>query len=76
MDCLGTYFTHAQSCGVTRVQSATQWTASIHILYMPRADVTRVASSPLEASFKKPFEGFKPPSSPTEAPFKPLQSPL
>ena len=30
MDCLGTYPTHVQTCDVTRVQSATQWTASVH----------------------------------------------
>ena len=24
MDCFGTYFTHAQTCNVTRVQSATE----------------------------------------------------
>ena len=29
MDCLGTYFTHAQTCNVTRVQSAPKWTASV-----------------------------------------------
>ena len=28
MDCFGTYFTHVQTCDVTRVQSATEWTAS------------------------------------------------
>ena len=33
----GTYFTHAQSCNVTRVQSATEWTASVHTLHMPKA---------------------------------------
>ena len=33
MDCLGTYFTHVQTCNVTRVQSATQWTASVHTLH-------------------------------------------
>ena len=32
MDCFGTYSTHAQTCDVTRVQSATQWTASEHTL--------------------------------------------
>ena len=26
MDCSGTYFTHVQTCDVTRVQSATEWT--------------------------------------------------
>ena len=36
MDCFGTYFTHAQTCYVTRVQSATQWTASVHTLHMPK----------------------------------------
>ena len=25
MDCFGTYFTHVQTCNVTRVPSATQW---------------------------------------------------
>ena len=42
MDCFGTYFTHAQTCDVTRLQSATQWTASVHTLHMPKPDVTRV----------------------------------
>ena len=32
MDCFGTYFTHAQTCDDVRVQSATQWTASVHFL--------------------------------------------
>ena len=32
----GTYSTHAQTCDVTRVQSATQWTASEHTLHMPK----------------------------------------
>ena len=36
MDCFGTYFTHVQSCDVTRVQSATQWTASVHTLHMSK----------------------------------------
>ena len=30
---------------VTRVQSATQWTASVHTLHMPKPDVTRVQSA-------------------------------
>ena len=30
MDCFGTHFKHVQSCDVTRVQSATEWTASVH----------------------------------------------
>ena len=47
MDCFGTYFTHAQSCDVTHVQSATEWTASVqsvtewtasvHTSHMPKA---------------------------------------
>ena len=32
MDCFGTYFTHIQTCNVTRVPSATEWTASVHTL--------------------------------------------
>ena len=35
-DCFGTYFTHIQTCDVTRVQSATQWTASVHTLHMSK----------------------------------------
>ena len=45
MDCFGTYFTRAQTCDETRVQSATQWTASVHTLHMPKPDVTRVQSA-------------------------------
>ena len=33
MDCFGTYFTHAQSCDSVRVQSATEWTASVHAYF-------------------------------------------
>ena len=33
MDCFGTYFTHVQTCVNVRVQSATQWTASVHTLH-------------------------------------------
>ena len=36
MDCFGTYFTHAQTSDVTRVQSASEWTASVHTLRMPK----------------------------------------
>ena len=36
MDCFGTYFTHVQTSDVTRVQSATEWTASEHTLHMPK----------------------------------------
>ena len=37
VDCFGTNFTHVQSCDVTRVPSATQWTASVHTSHMPKA---------------------------------------
>ena len=30
----GTFLTHAQSCNVICVQSATEWTASVHTLHM------------------------------------------
>ena len=40
MDCFGTYFTHAQSCDNVRVPSATEWTASVHTLHMPKAVIT------------------------------------
>ena len=40
MDCLGTYFTHVHTCNVTRVQSATEWTAWVHT-----RNVTRVQSA-------------------------------
>ena len=40
MDCFGTYFTHAQSCDNVRVPSATEWTASVHTLRMPKAVIT------------------------------------
>ena len=36
MDCFGTYFTHVQTCDVTLVQSATEWTASVHTLHMSK----------------------------------------
>ena len=40
MDCFGTYFTHAQSCDNVPVPSATEWTASVHTLHMPKAVIT------------------------------------
>ena len=40
MDCFGTYFTHVQSSNVTRVQSATEWTASVLTLHMSKRNVT------------------------------------
>ena len=42
MDCFGTYFTHAQTCDYVRVQSATEWTASVHTLHMPKPVITFV----------------------------------
>ena len=45
MDCFGTYVTHVQSCNVTRVQSATEWTASVHTTHVQSCNVTRVQSA-------------------------------
>ena len=45
MDCFGTYSAHMSKPNVTRVQSATEWTASEHTLHMPKPNVTRVQSA-------------------------------
>ena len=45
MDCCGTYFTHVQTCDVTRVQSAMEWTASVQTTHVQTCDVTRVQSA-------------------------------
>ena len=45
MDCFCKYFTHVQTCNVTRVQSATEWTASVHTLHMSKPNVTHVQSA-------------------------------
>ena len=42
MDCFGAYFTHAQTCDDVRVQTATQWTASVHTLHMLKPVMTFV----------------------------------
>ena len=42
MDCFGIYFTHAQTCDNVRVKTATQWTASVHTLHMPKPVITFV----------------------------------
>ena len=42
MDCFGTYVTHVQTCDNVRVQSATQWTASVHTLHMSKPVITFV----------------------------------
>ena len=39
---LVSYFAHAQTCNVTRVRSATQSTASVHTLRMPKPVITFV----------------------------------
>ena len=36
---------HMSKPNVTRVQSATQWTASVHTLHMSKPNVTRVLSA-------------------------------
>ena len=53
MDCFGTYLTNAQTCDNVRVQSATQWTASVHILHMPKP-VIRFVFSGCACSFLGP----------------------
>ena len=40
MDCYGTYFTHAQTCDNLPVPSATEWTATVHTLHMPKPVIT------------------------------------
>ena len=42
MDCFGTYSTHAQTCDNVPVQSATQWTASLHTSHMHKTVITFV----------------------------------
>ena len=42
MDCFGTYSTHAQTCDDVLVRSATEWTASVHTLHMPKPVMTFV----------------------------------
>ena len=44
-DCFGTYVTHAQTCDYVRVQSATEWTASVHTLHMPKPVITEWTAS-------------------------------
>ena len=36
MDCFGTYFTHVQTCDVSRVPNATEWTASGNTSHMSK----------------------------------------
>ena len=36
MDCFVTDFTHVQTCDVTRVQSAAEWTALVQALHMSK----------------------------------------
>ena len=47
MDCFGTYFTHAQTSDVTRVQSASEWTACFgtYFTHAQTSNVTRVQSA-------------------------------
>ena len=42
MDCFRTCFTHVQTCDDVRVQSAVQWTASVHTLHMSKPVITFV----------------------------------
>ena len=46
MDCFGTYFTHVQTCDYVCVQSATEWTASVHTFtHVQTCDYVRVQSA-------------------------------
>ena len=45
MDCFGADFTHVQTCDVTRVQSVTEWTASVQTLHVSKPDVTHGQSA-------------------------------
>ena len=49
MDCSGTYFTHVQTCDVTRLQSASQSYAmdcfGTYFTHVQTCDVTRVQSA-------------------------------
>ena len=42
MDCFGAHSTHVQTCDYVRVQTATEWTASVHTLHMSKAVITFV----------------------------------
>ena len=42
MACFGMHPTHVQTCNNVRVQSAAQWTASVHALDMPKPVITFV----------------------------------
>ena len=42
VDCLGTNFSQAQTCAYVRFQNATEWTASVHTLHMPKPVITCV----------------------------------
>ena len=43
--CFGTYSAHAQTCDNVRVQTATQWIASVHTLHGPKPDNLPVQSA-------------------------------
>ena len=42
MDFFGTYCTHVQTCDNVRVQSATEWTSSVHTAHMSKPVITFV----------------------------------
>ena len=54
-----TYFTHAQTCDNVRVQSATQWTASVHTLHMPKPVITFVFKVLRNGLLRSPLSGSK-----------------
>ena len=61
MDCFATDFTHVQTCDVTRVQSARQFTASVQIFTnVQTSDVTRVQSATQWTASVQTLHMFKP----------------
>ena len=42
IDCLGTYLTHAQTCEHVCVQSAMEWSASVHTWHVPKPAIALV----------------------------------
>ena len=52
MDCFGTYFTHVQTCDYIRVQSATEWTASVHSLHTSKPVMLHLVDFSLSFMFR------------------------
>ena len=57
MDFFGTCLTHVQTCDYVRVQSATQWTASVHALHMSKPVITFVFKVLRNGLLRSPTSG-------------------